>query len=102
MELSKEIQEKINLLFKTDSEMKEKLYECDADTIREIGRISQIGIVPNDIIVAYISDDPSMMKYLYEKAIRLVELQELYRGLCFEYYKKTKENNEHVLKKMIK
>ena len=30
------------------------------------------------------------MNYLYEQSKRLIELQVLYKELCYEYYKKTK------------
>ena len=96
MGISKEIQERINLLFKTNSKMKEKLYKCDAEAIREIGILSQKGINPDDIIAAYESGDPSTMNYLYQQAKRLVGLQELYKELCFEYYTKIKATPEAV------
>ena len=96
MSISKETQERINLLFKTNPEMIEKLYKCDAEAIREIGSLSQIGINPDDVIVAYESGEPSTMNYLYQQAKRLVGLQELYKELCFEYYKETKDTSESV------
>lgn len=96
MSISKETQEKINFLFKTNPEMIEKLYDCDAQAIREIGSLSQRGISPEDVIVAYESGESSTMNYLYQQAKRLVGLQELYKELCFEYYKKTKDTQGHV------
>jgi hypothetical protein len=96
MSISKETQEKINLLFKNNPEMIGKLYKCDAKAIREIGSVSQKGINPDDIIVAYESGNQSTMAYLYKQAKRLVELQELYKELCFEYYNKKKDIPEHV------
>ena len=96
MSIPKEIQERINLLFKTNSEMKEKLYKCDAEAIREIGMLSQRGINPDDVIAAYESGDPTTMNYLYQQAKRLVGLQKLYKELCFEYYKKIKYTPETV------
>lgn len=76
--------------------MKEKLLQCDADAIREVGSLSQRGMNPDDIIAAYESEDPETMKYLYLQAKRLVGLQELYKELSFEYYKKTKEIPEEI------
>ena len=96
MGISKKTKERINLLFKTNPEMIEKLYKCDSEAIREIGSLSQRGINPVDVIVAYESGDPSTMNYLYQQAKRLVGLQELYKELCFEYYKKTKDMSENV------
>lgn len=96
MSIPKKTQERINLLFKTNPEMIEKLYNCDAEAIREIGSLSQKGINPDDVIVAYQSGDPSTMNYLYQQAKRLVELQELYKELCFEHYKKIKDISGHV------
>lgn len=96
MSISKEIQERINFLFQTNSEMSEKLYKYDAEAISEIGRLSQRGINPDDVIEAYESGDPSTMNYLYQQTKRLVGLKELYKMLCFEYYKKTKETSESV------
>ena len=94
MSISNENQGRINQYFKTDPEMIEKLYQCDADAIRKVGSISQRGINPDDVIVAYESGNPSTMNYLYQQAKKLVELQELYKDLCFEYYKKTKNEPE--------
>ena len=96
MIISKENQERINFLFKTNPEMIEKLYKCDEQAIREIGSISQKGINPNDVISSYESNDPSAMKNLYQQAKRLVGLQELYKELCFEYYKKTKTTTDNL------
>lgn len=96
MSISKETQDKINLLFKNNPEMIEKLYNCDAETIREIGILSQRGINPDDVIAAYENGEPSTMNYLYQQAKRLVGLQVLYKELCFEYYKKAKDQQEHV------
>ena len=76
--------------------MIEKLYKCDAEAIREIGSLSQRGINPDDVVVVYESGDPSTMNYLYQQVKRLVGLQELYKELCFEYYKKTKETSGNV------
>lgn len=96
MSVSKETQEKINLLFKANPEMIDRLYNCDAEAIREIGSLSQRGINPDDVVVAYESGDPSAMKYLYQHAKKLIGLQELYKDLCFEYYKKTKDTLGHL------
>ena len=96
MSISKETQERINFLFKTNSKMIEKLYKCDAEAIRKIGILSQRGINPDDVIVAYESSDPATMKYLYQQAKRLVELQKLYKELCLEYYNQTKDTKESV------
>ena len=96
MSVSKETQEKINLLFKTNPEMIDRLYNCDAEAIREIGNLSQRGINPDDVVVAYESGDEDAMNYLYQQAKRLVVLKELYKDLCFEYYKKTKDASGHL------
>ena len=96
MSFSKETQEKINLLFKTKPEMIEKHNNCDAEAIREIGSLSQRGINPDDVVAAYESGDPDTMNYLYQQAKRLIGLQELYKELCFEYYKKTKDTSVHL------
>ena len=96
MSISKKTQESINSLFKTNPGMIEKLYKCDPDAIRQIGSISQKGISPDDVVVAYESGDSSTMSYLYRQAKRLVKLQELYKELCFEYYKKTKDTPENI------
>ena len=94
MSISKETQEQITLLFKSNPEMIEKLYRCDAEAIRKIGVLSQKGINPADIIVAYESGNASAIKNLYQQAKRLVELHELYKELCLEYYnKKDKTDN---------
>ena len=96
MIVSKETQERINFLFKTNPEMIEKLYKCDAEAIREVGSLSQRGMNPADVIAAYESGDPSTMDYIYQQAKRLVGLQELYKELCFEYYNKIKDMSKNV------
>jgi hypothetical protein len=96
MSISKETQEKINLLFKNNPKMIERLYNCDAEAIREIGSISQRGINPDDIVVAYESGEQDTINYLYRQAKRLIELQELYKDLCFEYYKKVKDKKGNL------
>ena len=96
MSVSKEVQEKINFLFKANPEMIERLYNCDVEAIREIGSLSQRGINPDDIVVAYESGDQDTMNYLYQQAKRLAGLQELYKDLCYEYYKKTKDTSESL------
>lgn len=97
MKASKEIQERINLLFKNNKELREKLLAGDANAIREIGSISQQGINPEDVVAAYESDDSETMKYLYRKSQKLIELQKLYRDLCLEYYKSKNDNGEIIL-----
>lgn len=94
MSINKETQERINFLFKTNSKMKEKLFKCDAEAIREVAILSQKGISPNAVKIAYESGDERAMKKLYEEAKRLLELQELYKELCIEFYSKTKETSE--------
>lgn len=97
MKTSKEIQERINLLFKNNKELKEKLLAGDANAIREIGSISQQGINPEDVVAAYESDDSETMKYLYKKSQKLIELQKLYRDLCLEYYKSKNDDGEIIV-----
>ena len=94
MNISKELQEKINLLLKNNEELRAKLLVGDANAIKEIGSISQKGMNPEDIVDAYESNDSETMKYLYEKAKKIVELQKLYRDLCLEYSKSKKNENE--------
>lgn len=90
MIISKETQDKIKNLFKNNPEMIEKLCNCDAEAIREIGSISQKGIDPDDVIAAYESGDKDTLNYLYQQAKRLLGLKELYKDLCYEYYRKMK------------
>ena len=73
--------------------MVEKFYKYAAAAIRKVGSISQKGINPDDVIAAYKSGDNDTMLYSYQQAKRLVGLQELYKELSFEYYKKTKESS---------
>lgn len=96
MIVSKETQEKINFLFKTNPEIADKLSNCDPEAIREIGILSQRGINPNDVIIAYKSGDPESLKQLYQQAKRLLLLQELYKDLCFEHYTQTKGTSENL------
>ena len=96
MSISNKTQEKIKFLYENDHEMREKLYELDADAIRKVGILSQRGINPDDVIVACESNDQSTMNYLYQQAKRLVGLQELYKELCIEYYNKIKDTSESI------
>ena len=91
---SEELKRKINLLFKKNEEVRDKLLAGDADAIREIGLISQKGINPTDVVVAYESEDSAAMEILYDKAQKLIELQKIYRELCLEYYNKSKGEGE--------
>lgn len=92
MSFSIEIQEKIKTIFKNNAEVRDKLLSGDAETIREIGSISQRGIDPKDVIIAYESNDAETLNYLYKKAKNLVELQSLYKELCLEFCKNSKPN----------
>lgn len=94
MNISEELKGKINLLFKNNEVVRKKLLLGDADTIREIGMLSQKGINPVDVVDAYESNSGDTMKYLYNKAKKIVELQKLYRELCLEYYKQSKGEGE--------
>jgi hypothetical protein len=94
MNISKELQEKINLLFNNNEELREKLLAGDADSIRKIGSISQKGIKPEDIIAAYESNSTEAMECLYKKAQKMLELQKLYRELCLAYAKESKVNTD--------
>ena len=63
------------------------------DVIRKIGGLSQKGINPNDVMLAYESGETKNIENLYRRAKRLVLLQELYKELCFEYSKMIKETS---------
>lgn len=93
MVLSSEIQNKIKILFENDSVIREQLLSGDADAIRKIGSMSQKGINPEDIVAAFESNDPDTMNYLYVQSKRLIELHELYKELCYEFYKNTEHYN---------
>ena len=67
MNISKELQEKINLIFKNNEELRKRLLVGDANAIREVGSISQKCMNPEDIVDAYESNDSETMKYLYKK-----------------------------------
>jgi len=94
MTVSLKTQRKINNLFKTNPEFRERLFVCDAAAIREVGGLSQSKVEPEDIIEAYESNDKDTMNYLYKQAKRLVELKELYNDLCIEFYEKIEGNVE--------
>ena len=96
MALSIELQNKIKRLFKDNEVIRDKLLSVDADTIREIGRISQIGIGAEEIVVAFESNDPVKLEELREKAKKLFEMQNLYKELCFEFCVKTRDISPQV------
>lgn len=87
MNISNELQKKINVLLNNNEELKVKILEGDSAAISQIGVISQKGIRAEDIVDAYEKNDAETMKNLYKKAKRVLELQELYRELCQAYYK---------------
>ena len=93
MNTSEELKRKINILFKNNEEVRNKLLAGDADTIRKIGVMSQKEINTEDIVDAYESNDDTM-EYIYNKAQKLVELQKLYKELCLAYYNKAKNEGE--------
>ena len=43
------------------------------------------------VVEAYESNSDETKEYLYKKAKKMIELQELYRELCLEYYKENKK-----------
>ena len=94
MVLSNEIQNKIKILFKNDDEFRERLLSMDVNAIRKIASISQKGINPKDVVQAFENKDYAAMNRLYNQSKRLVELQELYKELCYEFYKNIKEDTE--------
>lgn len=96
MNFSKDLQDKINLLFQNNKDIREKLLSGDAEEIRRIGTISQKGISPEDIIFAFDSEDSDTMDYLYKKAKKMIELKQLYKDLCTAY------NMEKAKKRIMK
>ena len=94
MNLSKELKEKINVIFENNEEVREKLLKGDANIIRKIGLASQKGMNPEELVDAYESNDRESMENLYNKAKKIVELQKLYRELCIEYSKSNISGNE--------
>ena len=92
MILSNEVQNKIKILFENDSETREQLLLGNAEAVRKIGSISQKGINPEDIVKAFESNNQNTMNALYNESKRLVELRELYKELCYEFY----QNKEHL------
>jgi len=94
VKFSEELQEKINLLFKNNEELRTKLLEGDADSIRQIGSLSQKRIDPEDVVEAYESNSDEAKEYLYKKAKKMIALQELYKELCLEYCKARKKERD--------
>jgi hypothetical protein len=88
--LSQELQNKIKRLLNTDEDLKQKLLKGDVDSIRQISSISQKGINPKAVIEAYESNS---IEEIYKEAQKLLELQQLYKELCFEYYKEVTKGN---------
>jgi len=81
----KELQDKINILFKNNEEKRKKLLAGDVEAIRELTS-SQRGIDSQEIVYAFENDETDALKYLYNKAKRNVEIQNLYKELCHAYY----------------
>lgn len=87
MNLTEDAKLKINEIFPGEKNegIREKLLSGDVRIIREIGRISQNGIDPKDVLSKGIEE-------LYTKAKRLLDLQDLYKCLCEECAKNEVEN----------
>lgn len=77
-----ELKERIEINLKAYSDLKNKLLSGDANTIRQIGMMSQKGINPKDVIEAYESNN---MEYLYNQAKKMVEFKKIYEELCELY-----------------
>lgn len=84
MEISEELQEKIESLFKNNKELRDKLLAGDPDAISYIGEAGQTRFDPADIVASWESDT---IEYLYKKAKKMIEVRELYEALCTAYYK---------------
>ena len=95
MKFSEELQSRIKNLFKNNEELRDKLLLGDADSIRQIGALSQKKINPEDIIKAYESNN-NQMEELYKKARFAVELKVLYRDLCLEFSRIARNANDMV------
>ena len=96
MKISKELQERVNLHFKNNEEIRESILIGDVNAIRRIASVLSLDRVKTeDIVTAYESNDSEAIKNLYEKAKRLIELEKLYKDLCLEYYNNlNKSENE--------
>lgn len=93
MEFPEELQLKIKKFFENNEELRDKLLSGDAESIRQIGLLSQRGINPKEILEACESNDSDLMKNLYNKAKRTVELQKLYKELCEAYSKEMRNKS---------
>lgn len=96
MTFSSETQEKIKQLFKQDMVMGEKILSGDADAIREMGNMAQRGMSPEEIVLAFESNDQTAINNIYMQGKRLVELKQLYKDLCMEYCYKVESKNETI------
>ena len=90
--LSQELQNKIKRLLNTEEDLKQKLLKGDVDSIRLIASISQKGINPKDVVEAFESNS---FEAVYKEAQRVLELEQLYKELCFEYYKEVTKGKRH-------
>ena len=90
-EISDELRNKIENIFKTYDELKNKLLLGDGYAIRQVGLMSQKGIEPEDVVEAYQSNN---LDYLYIKAKRIIEMKEIYKELCQAYSKNLNQRKE--------
>ena len=74
-----DLQEKINMLFEDDEDMKNRLLNGDEDAIQNLVIMTRTNIDPLDIISAYESKE---FKPLYEKAKKIVQIKQLYIEMC--------------------
>lgn len=83
--MDEKIVEQINMLFKDDEELRNKLLNVDGDAIQQL-RSSNYDISP-EVVLEYI--EQSKIEELKFLATRNVQIKELSILLIQEYYKKT-------------
>ena len=85
-----DLQEKINIIFKDDENIKNRLLNGEEEAIRELATSLGKSIDPLDIIIAYENKD---FDSLYKRAQQLIQIRELYVAMCKWYA----EHNDEII-----
>lgn len=89
-EISNELREKIEKIFKADGKLIKGLLSIDPDSIQKVAIMGQRKIDPKDVVDAY---ENGGLEYLYKKAQKLIEMQQIYEKLCEIYFEKNLKDN---------
>lgn len=86
LKISNELKIKIENLFQDNEKLKKDLLSGNPNAIQKIAIIGDDKIAPEDVIIAYESND---MENIYQEAQKKLAIKKLYKELCEAYWKET-------------